>query len=239
MPEMSLIDDERIENDAGSHRPEDGAELPRRPRRKLLAPVPVALLAVLTAACGFIAGVQVQKGQQSSSSGVGARAAVGIAALRGARGATAAGGASGARGANGTAFGATGGPGAGAAGAGGAGAGAGTGATVGEVANVDGKTLYVTDSQGNTVKVAVPTGLKVSKTVSTSAHNIHPGETVIVQGATNSDGSIEARSISIGSAGGLGALFGARGAGGGRAAAGGGSSAGAGGAGAPTVLFGG
>ena len=43
-------------------------ELPPRPRRRLLAPVPLALLGVLLIACGFIAGVLVEKGQTSSSS---------------------------------------------------------------------------------------------------------------------------------------------------------------------------
>ncbi len=47
---------------------EEPVELPRRPRRRLLSPVPLALLGVLLAACGFIAGVLVEKGQASSSS---------------------------------------------------------------------------------------------------------------------------------------------------------------------------
>ena len=39
-------------------------ELPRRPRRRLLTPLPLALLGVLLIACGFIGGVLVEKGQK-------------------------------------------------------------------------------------------------------------------------------------------------------------------------------
>ena len=44
------------------------SELPPRPRRRLLTPVPLALMGVLAIACGFIGGVLVEKGQSSSSS---------------------------------------------------------------------------------------------------------------------------------------------------------------------------
>ena len=54
---------------------EEPAELPRRPRRRLLGPIPLALLGVLLVACGFIGGVLVEKGQGSSSSSGGAAAA--------------------------------------------------------------------------------------------------------------------------------------------------------------------
>ncbi|MGA7704538.1 MAG: hypothetical protein WB998_06540, partial [Solirubrobacteraceae bacterium] len=45
--------------------------LPRRPRRRLLTPVPLALTGVLLVACGFIGGVLVEKGQNPSSSSAG------------------------------------------------------------------------------------------------------------------------------------------------------------------------
>jgi hypothetical protein len=164
---------------------DDEEELPRRPRRRLLAPLPVGLLTVLLIACGFIGGVLVEKGQTSSSStsstaGLASR----FAALRsGASGA----GASGASGAG--AF-----P---AGGFGGAG-----GATTGEVAYLVGSTLYVTTAEGNTVKVATSAGSSVSKTVKSSVGDIHPGETVVVTGTTGSDGAVTAESIRVGSAGG-------------------------------------
>jgi hypothetical protein len=42
---------------------EEDEELPRRPRRRLLRPLPLALLGVLLTACGFIGGVLVEKGE--------------------------------------------------------------------------------------------------------------------------------------------------------------------------------
>jgi hypothetical protein len=205
---------------------EGSEELPRRPRRRLLTPAPVVMLVLLTLACGFIAGALVEKGQTGSSTALAGGGPAGrLAALRAGQG----------------------GPGA-APGAGGSGAGAsgssGTGAvTVGQVAYIRGNTLYVTGSQGNTVRVNAPAGLPVSKTVKTSLRSVHPGETVIVSGAAGSDGAIVAESISIGSGGAsLGALFGggsgATG-GGGRGGAGGGTGAGErGSSGGQQALFG-
>jgi len=68
--------------DAGGPLLEQAGELPARPRRRILSPLPVALLLALAVACGFIAGVLVQKGQGGSSSGAGD----GFAGLRGALG---------------------------------------------------------------------------------------------------------------------------------------------------------
>jgi len=175
---------------------DDESELPRRPRRRLLTPIPLALLAVLLIACGFIGGVLVQKGQggtASPSGGASGGFPSGLVALRGAvpgtgapGGASAAGG-SGAKGGAG-AFPAIG------------GAGSGGGVTTGEVAYVRGSTLYVTDSQGNTVKVSAAAGSKVTRTVSTKASSIHPGATVVVLGSKAKNGSISASSISVSSA---------------------------------------
>jgi hypothetical protein len=158
-------------------------ELPPRPRRRLLAPLPVALLAVLMIACGFIAGVLVEK-DQGSSGGAGAASTAGLAsrfaALRG-RAATGAGGSASATPTT-----------------------AGGAATVGQVAFVDGDTLYVTTAEGNTVKVTTSPGSTVTKTVKASVGGIHPGETVVVTGASGQNGTISASSIRIGAAGGLG-----------------------------------
>jgi hypothetical protein len=192
-------------------------ELPRRPRRRLLGtggnPVLLALLGVLLIACGFIAGVLVEKGEGSST---GSNASGGLvsrfAALR--SGATGAGRGAGASGAG--AF-----PG-------------GTGATIGQVAYLSGSTLYVTTSEGNTVKVTTSAASTVTKTVKADVKGIHPGETVIVTGSPGANGAVSAESIRVseaGSGGGLGAaLFG-----GGGGAGGGGRR---GGGGEPT-LFGG
>jgi hypothetical protein len=164
---------------------DDESELPRRRRRRLLTPIPLALLAALLIVCGFIGGVLVQKGQGGTASPSGSASGgfpSGLAALKGAAPA----GGSGAKG-GASAF-----PGVGGASSG--------GVTTGEVAYVRGNTLYVTDSQGNTVKVSAAAGSKVTKTVSTKAKSIHPGASVVVLGSKAKDGSISASSISISSA---------------------------------------
>ncbi len=180
---------------------EDAEELPPRPRRRLLGtganPIFLALLGVLAIACGFIGGVLVEKGQTSSGAAAGDTSglAARFAALRG--------GTSGTAGRTG------------AAGGGGAAAalfGAGAGAnrpTAGTVAYLAGDTLYVTNAEGNTVKVKTSAGTSVTKNVKASVSGIHPGEAVTVTGATAADGTVSAESISVGSSGGaLSALFG-------------------------------
>jgi Flp pilus assembly protein TadG len=195
---------------------EEPEELPRRPRRRLLAPLPLALIAVLLTACGFIGGVLVEKGQGSSSSSPasgGARAAR-LAALLG--GAAATGSSAGSAAAQG-AF-----PGAG---------GASAGRAVGQVAYLDGSTIYVTGAEGNTVKVSTSAATTVNKTVKSSVGAVHPGETVTVRGNPGTGGSISAETITVGSGSGLAGLLG----GGGGSAAASGSGAAAGG----QALFGG
>jgi hypothetical protein len=171
---------------------EDSGELPRRPRRKLLSPLPAILLVVLLVATAFFAGVKVEKGQSSSSTSSGFPA--GLAALR----AAGSGSSSSSRTTTGSTTGGGGGfpssggfPGAG---------GLSGGLTTGEVSYVSGSTLYVNSGE-NTVKVSAPAGTKVSKTVSTSVHSIHPGDTVIVRGSQSGKGSVTASSISISSTG--------------------------------------
>ncbi len=180
----------------------DSQELPRRPRRRLLSPIPLALLGVLLIACGFIAGVLVEKGQTSSPSATGASGSL-ASRFAGLRSAT-----SGAGGSSSSSS--THGAGTGAGGAFAGRFGAGGGATVGQVAYVHGSTLYVTNSEGNTVKVTTSEASTVSKTVKAGVKQIHPGETVTVTGEKGAGGAIAARSISVGSTagGGLAALFG-------------------------------
>jgi len=175
---------------------DEPVELPARPRRRLLSPAPLALLAALLTACGFIGGVLVEKGQTSSSSSAGAGSGLAsrLAALRG-------------RGAGATASGAVAGGGSGAGGGG-------QRPTAGQVAYIDGSTLYVTNAEGNTVKVATSAATSVNKTVKTSVHAIHPGETVTVTGSSAASGAISAESINVGSgAGGFAALLGGGGTG--------------------------
>jgi hypothetical protein len=168
----------------------DSQELPPRPRRRLLTPLPLALAGMLLIACGFIGGVLVEKRQTSSGPSAGTSSS--FSALR-----SALGGASGARSAGtGT-------------GAGGFFGRLGGGATIGQVAYVHGATLYVTNTEGNTMKVSTSEASTVSKTVKASVRQIHPGETVTVIGEKGTGGAIVARSISVGSAagGGLGAFL--------------------------------
>jgi hypothetical protein len=188
------------------------AELPPRPRRHLVTPLNLALLAVLLVAGGFIAGVLVEKGKSSSqSAAVGGGAAAARRAVAGGGAAAAGGGAA-------------------AAGDATAAGRAPANATVGTVSTIDGHSLFVSDAQGNTIKVRVASGAKVSKTAATSVAAIHPGDTVIVQGAKASDGSVTANSVrataaGLGGGGGFAGLFGG---GGGGAAAGQGAAAGTG-----------
>ena len=165
-------------------------DLPPRRRRRLVTPVSAALTAVLIAAVGFIGGVEVQKGQADNSGAAGS-AGGGRAAL--AAGASGAGAAAGARGGFPARGGAQG------------------NATVGSVANKHGSTLYVKDSDGNTVRVKTTSHSKINRTATASVGAIHPGDTVIVQGTKSAGGTITATQInatSSSAAGGLGGFFG-------------------------------
>jgi hypothetical protein len=190
---------------------DDPVELPARPRRRLLSPAPLALLAALLTACGFIGGVLVEKGQTSASSSTGAGSGLAsrLAGLRG-------------RGAGASASGVT--------AAGGSGAnGGGQQPTAGQVAFIDRGTLYVTNAEGNTVKVTTSAGTSVNKTVKTNIHAIHPGETVTVNGASGASGAISAESINVGSgAGGFASLLGRLGPGSGSGSGTGGATGGGG-----------
>jgi hypothetical protein len=188
--------DEEVREEHDVHAPEP---ILRRPRRRLLTPATALLFALLVGAGGFIVGVQVEKGEVSSSSS--SRGAGRLAGLLGAAGGSAA--ASATAGARGFAAGSGGAGGRGFAAAGGA------GATVGQVEYVSGADLYVTNLEGNTVKV-LTNGAQITKQVNSTVKGVHPGDTVIVQGATHSNGSVQAATVrDSGSAGGAGAaLFG-------------------------------
>jgi hypothetical protein len=156
----------------------------------------VVLMLILFAACGFVGGVLVQKGQQSGGASV---AGSSFAGRFGGVGA-------GATGVSGT--------------SGGAAArfrglfGGGGGATIGTVSSIDGKTLYVTETSGNTVAVLTTSTSKITKSESVHAGSIHPGDSVVVEGIAGSEGTITASSVSdsgdsgTSGAGGLASLFG-------------------------------
>jgi hypothetical protein len=145
-------------------------ELPRRERRRLVTPAGIAAGVVAVAALGFLGGVQVQKSRGSSTPAAG-RLAGGFPGAAGAR---------------------TGGGGAGGAGGGGQQQ---ANATVGQVSSVDGKTIYVDDSSGNTVRIRLGKGGKVTRTAVSGVSAVHPGDTVVVQGEAASSGTVVASSI--------------------------------------------
>lgn len=148
-------------------------ELPPRPRNRLLAPMPLALIAVLIAAGGFLGGVLVQKGSEGgSASGL----PNGLPSFLNKEG----------------------GEGSGSEGSGGFPAGfpgANSSAAVsGTVSSVNGRTIYVKDSEGSTVAVRVEDGSKVSRDSNVSVKKIHPGDSVVVQGSKHAS-TVKASSI--------------------------------------------
>ena len=159
-----------------------------RPR---LAPLTAVLALCVVAGAAFIGGVEVQKANGGSS----ASAATGSGRFAAARNAAAAARSGRGAGASNGAF-----PGAGAFTAG--------DMTVGLVTLIKGTTLYVTDLTGNTVKVRTAPGMQVSKTVSTTVKGIHPGDSVVVRGTKQKDGSTKASSVSIGTSSGPAAVTG-------------------------------
>jgi hypothetical protein len=78
---------------------------------------------------------------------------------------------------------------------GGAGAG-GANATFGTVSNVSGDTLYITEATGNTVKVTLSSATKVTKNVTVGKNAVRPGDTVVVAGAKDSNGTVSATTLS-------------------------------------------
>jgi hypothetical protein len=76
----------------------------------------------------------------------------------------------------------------------GAAAGAG-GATVGTVKLVNGSTIYLTTTNGSVVKVTTSGSTKLSVSATGKASDLKAGETVVVQGSTDSTGGVTATSV--------------------------------------------
>lgn len=146
---------------------------PGRPRRRWFNRKSAALAAAITCAAGFYAGVSVEKGQLASpaTTTTAAASTSGAGTASGAR----AGFLGGARG--------------------------GGNASIGTVSSVNGKTIYLTDTAGNTVKVTLSSATKVTKSESVSRASIRPGDTVVIQGAKGSDGTLTATSVTDSGAG--------------------------------------
>jgi hypothetical protein len=154
-------DDERwidSESEAGGRGgwDDDGDDevIPPRPRGRLLRPLPLALIALIIAAAGFLGGIEAQKGSGSGSGGAGPGGGglPSFAALKESAGATT-GGASASASTNGT------------------------------VTSVEGHTIYVKESDGTTVAVKVGDGATVTRDSNVATKKIHPGDTVVVQGS--------------------------------------------------------
>jgi uncharacterized membrane protein YgcG len=78
------------------------------------------------------------------------------------------------------------------------------GATLGTVKLVDGNIVYVQTAAGDIVQVSTSSATKVTISSSAPVKDLTPGETVIVEGNKNANGSIAATSISQSSFGGGG-----------------------------------
>lgn len=179
--------------------PEEEDELPPRPRNRFLRPLPIALVAVLIAAAGFLGGVLVQKGSEGSGSAAGLPGgASGLPSFLTEK----SGEGSGSEASSGLP-----------AGLGTAGGGS---AVSGTVSSVDGDTIYVKDSEGNVVAVKAEDGSTISRDSNVGLKKIHPGDSVVVQGSKHGS-TVKASSISATEAGvettgfGAGALSGAEG----------------------------
>ncbi len=80
--------------------------------------------------------------------------------------------------------------------AGGAG-GFGSAGTRGTVSYIQGTTLYVTTASGSVIKVRVPKGVSVDRTVKARVSGIRPGESVVVQGSIATNGTVKATSVTV------------------------------------------
>ncbi len=163
-----------------------GETLPVRPKRPFLTKWSAALMALVLGAGGFFVGVRVEKGKIPSTSGASAFAGTLSAAGRGATSSR-----------TGAAGGFAGRFAGGAGGAGGAAgfAGAGSNDTIGSVASVNGKTIYVTETSGDTVKVKLSGQTTITKSESVSSSKVFPGDEVVIAGTKGSGGTITATSL--------------------------------------------
>jgi hypothetical protein len=63
------------------------------------------------------------------------------------------------------------------------------------VKRVDGANIYVTDAQGNEVKVVTTPSSRFTRTGPGSLQDVRPGDTVIVQGQKGDDGIVTATAV--------------------------------------------
>jgi hypothetical protein len=150
------------------HPDREDEPLAPRPRGRLLRPVPLALIAVVIAAAGFLGGVEAQKGSASGSGAGGLPGGGNLPSFAKAAAGT-------------TSEPATG--------------GASEAATSGTVTSVEGHTIYVKEADGTTVAVKVGDGATVTRDSNVSAKKVHPGDAVTVEGSKRGS-TVRASSVS-------------------------------------------
>lgn len=156
-PELEEEEWEPVDNEE----PEE-EELPARPRNRFLRPLPMGLIAVLIAALAFFGGIQIQKSNGGESSSASPFGSGGVPSFL-----SEAGGEGGSGSATGIpSFG-----------------GEQDSAVTGTVTGVEGKTIYVKNSEGTVVAVRAEDGAAVTRTTNSEAKGIHPGDSVVVQGS--------------------------------------------------------
>jgi len=176
-PYATGADDELDDLDVLDTEDEIGGQMPGRPRRRFLTGWSAGALALLTCAIGFYVGVRVEKSHVSSSG----TSATGALASRFAGSAKS--GSSTTSRSGGFPSGSFG------------GGASGSGATTGTISSIDGDTLYVKETDGNTVKVKLLGDTTIRKTVTVAKGKVYPGDTVVIAGASGSGGVIDATSL--------------------------------------------
>ena len=170
---MSAIQYDPHDDQWADDEAQDTIVSPRRPPRRRLGRAGGVLLALLVGAIGFYVGVRVEKGQVGGSS-----AAAAVSLPSGAPGGFARPSGAGSP----TRF-----PGAG---------GAGGGGTIGTVASLNGRTIYVKTVSGNTARVKLVSATKVSTSLPVGRKALRPGDSFVVQGVSGSNGTVTATSVS-------------------------------------------
>ncbi|MFI5896741.1 hypothetical protein ACIA5D_42245 [Actinoplanes sp. NPDC051513] len=175
---------------AGADFRDDGLaqELAKAAPKKWWNKATIVLGAVVLLVGGFVGGLQAQKQWGTASSGSGNRAASGFPGAGAGR--------------YGSGAGAYGFPGGGNLPGGGTGQGTGSGqataaaaGTTGTVKLVDGTTIYVQTPDGNVVTVKTDGKTTVSTAKKGKVADVKAGQSITVQGATGSDGTVTATSV--------------------------------------------
>ncbi|WP_052433182.1 hypothetical protein [Streptacidiphilus carbonis] len=161
------------------------AELAAPPRRKIPF-ITLLLFAGMIAGLGFAGGAYYEKQNPGTST-------AGAAAGR-------TGGAPGGFSAEGGTGGGFGGGAPGGNAGGNSGSGSSTGSTSGTVKLVDGDTVYLTTGSGSVIKVTTKSSTKVTTTRTSKTTDLTPGQTVTVQGTTDSSGNVAATTVTEGAA---------------------------------------